>query len=111
MTGNDFLHTLQLDVENANEQEAFIFIHGFNVTFKDAARRTAQIAHDLNFQEAPIMYSWPSKGRPTEYVADRTTAHSSSRPDYAVAFSLPLNELSIKFFRLNDILSRSKINR
>ncbi len=74
MMGNDFLHTLQSDVENANEQEAFIFIHGFNVTFKDAARRTAQIAHDLNFQGAPIMYSWPSKGRPTEYLADRTTA-------------------------------------
>ncbi len=77
MAGYDFLRTLKSDIQNASQQEAFIFIHGFNVTFQDAARRTAQIAHDLNFQGAPIMYSWPSKGRPTEYVADRTTAEWS----------------------------------
>ncbi len=74
MGGYDFLQRLQSDIEDSSEQEAFVFVHGFNVTFKDAARRTAQIAHDLNFQGAPIMYSWPSKGRSTEYVTDRTTA-------------------------------------
>lgn len=42
--------------------EAFVFVHGFNNTFEDAARRTAQIAHDLKFRGAPILYSWPSRG-------------------------------------------------
>jgi len=56
--------------------EAFVFVHGYNVTFEDAARRTAQIAYDLSFQGAPIMYSWPSKGRGTlsAYKADGRTA-------------------------------------
>ncbi len=43
--------------------EVFVFVHGFNNTFEDAARRTAQIAHDLKFKGAPVMYSWPSQGK------------------------------------------------
>lgn len=43
--------------------EAFVFVHGFNNTFEDAIRRTAQIAHDLRFRGAPIVYSWPSQGK------------------------------------------------
>jgi esterase/lipase superfamily enzyme len=45
--------------------EAFVFVHGFNNSFEDAARRTAQIAHDLMFRGAPIMFSWPSQSRAT----------------------------------------------
>ncbi len=45
--------------------EAFVFVHGFNNTFEDAVRRTAQIAHDLQFRGAPIVYSWPSQGSAT----------------------------------------------
>jgi Alpha/beta hydrolase of unknown function (DUF900) len=29
-------------------RDAFIFVHGYNVSFPDAARRTAQIAFDLH---------------------------------------------------------------
>ncbi|MGI9476973.1 MAG: alpha/beta hydrolase [Hyphomicrobiaceae bacterium] len=43
------------------ERRAFVFVHGFNVSFKDAARRTAQIVHDLRFDGAGIMYSWPTE--------------------------------------------------
>lgn len=77
MDGIGFIQELKDEIDSAGEKEAFIFVHGFNVTFKDAARRTAQIAHDLNFQGAPIMYSWPSKGRYTDYTTDRTTAEWS----------------------------------
>jgi esterase/lipase superfamily enzyme len=41
--------------------DAFVFVHGFNNSFEDAARRTAQIAKDVRFRGAPIMYSWPSQ--------------------------------------------------
>lgn len=44
-----------------DERHTFIFVHGFNVSFKDAARRTAQIRHDLRFKGACIMYSWPTE--------------------------------------------------
>lgn len=43
--------------------EVFVFVHGYNNTFEDAARRAAQIAHDLKFAGAPVMYSWPSQAK------------------------------------------------
>lgn len=48
----------------------FIFIHGYNVSFEDAARRTAQIHYDLGFDGAPVFYSWPSQGKIGGYVVD-----------------------------------------
>lgn len=51
-------------------KEAFVFIHGFNTTFTEAAERTAQMAIDLEIEGAPIFYSWPSKGNLLGYIAD-----------------------------------------
>jgi esterase/lipase superfamily enzyme/acyl carrier protein len=58
--------------------DVFVFIHGYNVSFDRAARRTAQIAHDLGFEGVPIFYSWPSAGRLTAYLADRESAEWSA---------------------------------
>lgn len=57
-------------------RNAFVFVHGYNVSFKDAARRTAQIHHDLNFDGAPVFFSWPSRGEITltSYTHDETNA-------------------------------------
>lgn len=57
-------------------RNAFVFVHGYNVAFKDAARRTAQIHHDLKFDGAPIFFSWPSRGEITltSYTHDETNA-------------------------------------
>ena len=49
---------------------AFVFVHGYNVSFEDAARRTAQITYDLGFDGAPVFYSWPSQGRTSAYTVD-----------------------------------------
>jgi esterase/lipase superfamily enzyme len=48
-----------------------VFIHGFNVGFSEAARRTAQIAYDVGFTGAPVMFSWPSDGKLYAYISDR----------------------------------------
>jgi esterase/lipase superfamily enzyme/acyl carrier protein len=56
---------------NGTTREAFVFIHGFNVTFDKAARRTAQMAYDLEFPGAPILFSWPSDGSLFQYLSDR----------------------------------------
>lgn len=69
----DFIARLRKSVRGSQAREAFVFIHGYNVTFEDAARRTAQIAYDLNFDGAPIMYSWPSRGKVRAYAADEAT--------------------------------------
>ncbi len=44
------------------EDQALIFVHGFNNTFETAAYRTAQIVWDLQFDGAAYFYSWPSRG-------------------------------------------------
>ena len=77
---DDFLRDLSATVGASQGKEAFVFIHGYNVKFEDAARRTAQLWFDLKFDGAAILYSWPSKGSVSEYFADEaavewTTPH------------------------------------
>jgi esterase/lipase superfamily enzyme len=67
-----FLEEVATSIQKSSAKDAFIFVHGFNVSFEDAVRRTAQIAFDLNFIGAPILYSWPSNGRMADYMKDET---------------------------------------
>lgn len=66
---------LRAQVARSPKADAFVFVHGFNVSFEDALRRTGQIAFDLRFKGAPVLYSWPSKGSPTPlgYTTDSQT--------------------------------------
>lgn len=48
-----------------------VFVHGYNVSFEDAARRTAQMAYDLKFPGAPVFYSWPSQANWYSYKTDQ----------------------------------------
>ncbi|WP_197706826.1 alpha/beta hydrolase [Sterolibacterium denitrificans] len=57
-------------VRRSQAGSAFVFVHGYNVTFEDAARRTAQITYDLGFDGAPTFYSWPSRGATPAYTVD-----------------------------------------
>jgi esterase/lipase superfamily enzyme len=57
-------------ISRSDSSDAFIFVHGFNTTFSDAAKRTAQMAFDLSFKGCPIMFSWPSNGKTLQYVSD-----------------------------------------
>ncbi|MGQ0673255.1 MAG: tetratricopeptide repeat protein [Hyphomicrobium sp.] len=55
-------------------KHAFVFVHGFNVSFENAVRRAAQISYDLNFDGAPFLFSWPSRGSLWSYTSDRESA-------------------------------------
>lgn len=66
----EFYEQLRNRVSQSPRKDAFVFVHGFNVSFEDAARRTAQMAHDLKFEGAPIFYSWPSQAQLTAYTID-----------------------------------------
>jgi len=68
-----FFSALSARVAQSTGRDLFVFIHGYNMTFKDAARRTAQLAYDLQFEGAPVLYSWPSKGNWAAYAADEAT--------------------------------------
>lgn len=65
-----FYSKLKKVVSESSDKEVFVFVHGFNVTFEDAVRRTAQIAYDLKFNGVPITYSWPSQGKLRSYIID-----------------------------------------
>jgi esterase/lipase superfamily enzyme len=73
----DFFREVSRRIDKSQSRSAFVFIHGFNVTFEDAARRTAQISYDLGFDGAPIFYSWPSKGSVLSYSADEATVDTT----------------------------------
>jgi esterase/lipase superfamily enzyme len=64
-------------IQASPRKNAFLFVHGYNVTFEDAARRTAQMAYDLGFEGAPVFYSWPSQGTLLGYGADEISVEAT----------------------------------
>ncbi|HEU5041034.1 MAG TPA: alpha/beta fold hydrolase, partial [Gemmatimonadales bacterium] len=72
------LDSVRRTVRASGSREALVFIHGYNVTFHDAALRTAQLTYDLGFDGAPILYSWPSRGSLFHYASDREAAEWSA---------------------------------
>jgi len=62
--------------------QALVFVHGYNTRFEAAVFRFAQLTHDMNAEVAPILFSWPSRGRLLDYVYDRESANFS-RTDLA----------------------------
>ena len=76
---DEFFSTMQSHLGETGSDTAFVFVHGFNVTFEAAAHRTAQMAYDMNFDGLPILYSWPSRGSVLSYIADTAVVNHSGR--------------------------------
>lgn len=74
-----FYSRLRAEFDGRPPRDAFVFIHGYNVTFEAAAKRAAQIAHDMEFPGVPILYSWPSRGSTLWYGADAAVVRLSGR--------------------------------
>ena len=80
----DFLAATKKHIANAGDfkDHAFIFVHGFYVTFDNALYRTAQISYDLSPDGKPFgtafLYSWPSAGDATSYLYDQDSANFAS---------------------------------
>ena len=66
-----FYGELRFHIAQSDTRQAFVFVHGYNVTFESAVFRTAQLAYDLGFDGAPIAYSWPSAGATADYRIDQ----------------------------------------
>lgn len=74
-----FAAALRSEVAGTRLKEVFVFVHGFNSSFEDAARRTAQLAYDLDFDGTPVFYAWPSQASTTSYIVDEAAVNSSGR--------------------------------
>ena len=66
---------------NASDS-AFIFVHGFNVSFKSAAMRAAQLKVDGDFDGQAMIYSWPSQ---QHSGVDAAPAYRASREEAEAA--------------------------
>lgn len=112
----NFYRSLFYAVHNSKSRSALIFIHGYNVTFEDAARRTAQLSYDLGFDGTPAFYSWPSQGTLIGYPMDETNnawtelhlqkflkdfaIHSQATNIFVIAHSMGCRALSHAFASL-----------
>ncbi|WP_406685477.1 alpha/beta hydrolase [Seonamhaeicola sp. MEBiC1930] len=65
-----FFISLSNGIKNSNSKSTFLFVHGYNTSFSEAAKRTAQISHDLLFDGEPVFYSWPSQASMFKYPKD-----------------------------------------
>jgi len=70
---------MQRHLREADTDDAFVFVHGYNVSFEEAAKRTAQLAYDMGFNGLPVLYSWPSRGSTLAYMADAAVVRLSGR--------------------------------
>jgi esterase/lipase superfamily enzyme len=79
LTPNAFAEQARKHLSNSRRfaGQAFVFVHGYRVSFDDALYRAAQISHDLEFDGIPFVYSWPSVAGLTGYVLDRGRARDA----------------------------------
>lgn len=66
----DYFKLLSEKIDMSSERSTFLFVHGYNVSFASAAKRTAQITYDLHFDGEAVFYSWPSQASTTGYTVD-----------------------------------------
>ncbi|MER9771242.1 alpha/beta fold hydrolase [Mesorhizobium sp. M0220] len=65
------------ELAKSNKSSLLVFVHGYNVSFADAALRTAQLAHDLSFPGTAVFFSWPSAGTTKGYWHDEEAVQLS----------------------------------
>jgi esterase/lipase superfamily enzyme len=84
-----FFKEMSERVARSEGRNAFLFVHGYNVAFSDAARRTAQMSYDLAFDGAAVFYSWPSQASLPGYTIDESNIEWSTPhiKDFLVDFA------------------------
>jgi esterase/lipase superfamily enzyme len=57
--------------------DVVVFIHGYNNNFQESLYRLAQIGADSGIDALPVLFAWPSQGRPIGYDEDKQAALAS----------------------------------
>jgi esterase/lipase superfamily enzyme len=68
-----------LDKSSIDDRDAVVFVHGYNVSFREAALRAAQIGFDLSIKRAMAFFSWPSRGTLEGYATDEASIEASEK--------------------------------
>jgi esterase/lipase superfamily enzyme len=65
------------NVSTENASSALVFIHGYNVAFKDALFTVTKIVSDIGYEGRVYMYSWPSAVSVIRYLSDMDNAEQA----------------------------------
>ncbi|MEI7766505.1 MAG: alpha/beta hydrolase [Phycisphaerae bacterium] len=81
MAEADFWQGVQneLAAHDSDERQALVYLHGFNVSFEEAAIRAAQIGCDLKNTGPTAFFSWPSRAQPMDYFCDEASIEVSEQ--------------------------------
>jgi esterase/lipase superfamily enzyme len=75
---SEFWAALREETAKADgRRHGLVYLHGYNVTFEDAAIRAAQMGFDLKISGATAFFSWPSQGTLEGYPADAASIEAS----------------------------------
>jgi esterase/lipase superfamily enzyme len=66
-----------LERVGGEKARVLIFVHGYNTRFETAVYRFAQIAEDSGALAAPVLFTWPSRGKLFDYEYDHDSANFS----------------------------------
>jgi esterase/lipase superfamily enzyme len=90
LNNESFLSALTNRIQKSEDKSALVYTHGYSRNFEHSARITATLAYELRYQGIPVLYSWPSKGKPSAYLGDRTTIEWSAPNFHAFLKDLAL---------------------
>ena len=75
-TQPQFSQALSADIA-ARGGRAMLFIHGYNTSFDNAVYRLTQLTHDSGYPGTPVLFSWASGGKTTDYLYDSNSASAA----------------------------------
>jgi esterase/lipase superfamily enzyme len=76
------------ELNRSGTDSLLIYVHGFNMSFENAAIASAQLSYDIGFKGTTVFYSWPARGGASAYIADAESAAASQRQFEAMASEL-----------------------
>ncbi len=116
LSREELLNRLKQTMADSKEKSILIYVHGYNITFDEAARGIGQMVSDLDFKGCTLFFSWPSQGHISGYIADETSVawaekdlvkvledialSSGSKNIYLIGHSMGARALTIAFLEL-----------
>ena len=61
----------QHEIARTASRSVVVFVHGYSYGFKRHCQAAAELQRALSGKAVVLMFSWPSNGRPTDYIPDQ----------------------------------------
>ena len=62
---------VQDEIARTRPGSVVVFVHGYNYGFKQHCKAAAELQRALSGKAVVLMFSWPSNGRPADYIPDQ----------------------------------------